>query len=579
MTDAVELYGTDIPDAPAERIEVGQLSFSLQGAAIRHIKFGDVELLRGIAFLVRDRDWGTLSPKIVEMSRSPDVAEFGLTLQMTYDSAGAEMVATVNVTATESELSVRATGQVNAAFETNRTGFTILHPAHVSRCPAVVGHSDGSTETTTFPDLIEPWQPFVDITSLTHEAQGFRVTCDLNGDTFEMEDQRQWGDASFKTYNRPLALPWPYEIQERETVRQSVRLRWGPCSADEKVTRDEDMEVTFPDTALVLTAADAVRLVNNQADLDAVRPQRLLCHIDVALGEVEAQIQAFGTLQALVPDIIYDAELICLFAPSVRDELTAMDTAMKAAWFKPDSVLVCPSVDRQSTPPGSEWPDCPPLDEIHSVAAEVFPHIVRGGGMVSFFPELNRKRPPLERLSFVSHGLCPIVHAADDVSVMETLEAIPHILRSAKAILGACEYRLGPSTIAMRQNPYGNRTIPNPQTDRVCMAHDDPRHRARFGAAYTLGVAASIAMSGVSVWTPCAVYGPRGLTGPIVEVIAALARCAGQPVQSASVANGTATLVIGSTKFDANLTPATTNELGPFEWRQSHLDDERGQPL
>ncbi len=28
-----------------------------------------------------------------------------------------------------------------------------------------------------------------------------------------MEDHRNWSDASFKTYVRPLALPWPYTLQ------------------------------------------------------------------------------------------------------------------------------------------------------------------------------------------------------------------------------------------------------------------------------------------------------------------------------------------------------------------------------
>ena len=34
----------------------------------------------------------------------------------------------------------------------------------------------------------------------------------MQGDIFEMEDQRNWTDASYKTYVRPLALPWPYTL-------------------------------------------------------------------------------------------------------------------------------------------------------------------------------------------------------------------------------------------------------------------------------------------------------------------------------------------------------------------------------
>jgi hypothetical protein len=31
----------------------------------------------------------------------------------------------------------------------------------------------------------------------------------MEGDAWEMEDHRNWLDASFKTYVRPLALPYP----------------------------------------------------------------------------------------------------------------------------------------------------------------------------------------------------------------------------------------------------------------------------------------------------------------------------------------------------------------------------------
>src|SRR3546814_1455693 len=60
-------------------------------------------------------------------------------------------------------------------------------------------------------------------------------------------------------------------------------------------------------------------------------------------------------------------------------------------------------------------------------ARRAFPGIALGGGMFSYFTELNRKRPPVGLLDFVSHATCPIVHAADDRSVIQTLEAIPHI--------------------------------------------------------------------------------------------------------------------------------------------------------
>ena len=198
--------------------------------------------------------------------------------------------------------------------------------------------------------------------------------------------------------------------------------------------------------------------------------------------------------------------------------------------------------------------------------------------MASLFTELNRKRPPLGHLDFVSHALCPIVHAADDGHVMETLETIPHIARSMREIIGGCGYRIGPATIAMRQNPYGSRTIPNPEGGRVCMADDDPRHRGAFGAAYALGLVAALAPFDIAVWTPAALYGPRGLFGdngplPLADALRAVSDLAGKPVREAGIANGIATLATGEAQLSANLTPAINNGLPPYGWHLSRGAD------
>ena len=59
-----------------------------------------------------------------------------------------------------------------------------------------------------------------------HEiAPGTWATCTMEGDAFEMEDQRNWSDASYKTYVRPLARPWPYTLPKGEPVAQSVTAR------------------------------------------------------------------------------------------------------------------------------------------------------------------------------------------------------------------------------------------------------------------------------------------------------------------------------------------------------------------
>lgn len=573
MSDAFTLFGTNQRPVLGQRFVVGPWSLTLEDGALRHITLHDHEAIRYIAFLVRDRDWGTLVPSLNNL----EVAQTETALQITYDALfncdGAKLVVRVSIYVGPERLVMSATGDAQGVFESNRAGFTVLHPiADVAGQPVNVRHTDGTSEDSAFPDLIAPWQPFMDIAALTHQVGNTQLCCGFHGDIFEMEDQRQWGDASFKTYNRPLALPWPYALEDGARLSQSVELTWTPRAAAPVVRTDEGKAgSTFPEMALVIGPQDALRLASQPSDVAIVNPQRLLCHLDATLGETAQQFAAFSAAQMACPDQAFDLELICRFDADPEAELVSLATQMCDAGFAPDSVLVCPSVDRQSTPPGSDWPECPPLPDIHAAATRAFPGVTHGGGMVSFFPELNRKRPPLKTLDFVSHGLCPIVHAADDVSVMETLETIPHITRSARAIIGDKDYRIGPATIAMRQNPYGTRTIPNPDNERICMAHDDPRHRGAFGAAYVIGLACALAPAGLSVWTPAALYGPRGVISddgqwPISAALKGLAQSAGQKVHHARVRSGIAGAHIGDVKLRANLTAQAQPSLDAYGW-------------
>ena len=577
MSEIFRLYGTLEPPLNSEHFRMGQLSFTLEEGALRHIKVGDIEIIRRIAFLVRDRDWGTLTPRLSLLSSKRFDTRFSLHLEAEFETSTAILNISILVDATRDKVTMRAEGIPNGIFETNRAGFTVLHPAKLAGHPVSVEHSNGSIEKSTFPSLIEPWQPFKDIKSITHFADGLAVDCTFTGDTFEMEDQRQWGDASYKTYVRPLAQPWPYTLSQSHPLVQSVSISWHKTDKEqfesnnnyENSNNSVLSETLFPETAILLTPKDALRLIGHPEDIRQVSPQRLLCNVDTTAGATTEYFEAYAKLQAVMPNFVYDLELICGFEDPPALELLKLRMEMDRASFKPESVMLCPAVDQISTPPSSNWPECPPLEEIHSASANTFDDLIRGGGMVTFFPELNRKRPPLEHLDFVSHSLCPIVHAADDISVMETLEAIPHITRSARAIIGDADYRIGPSTIAMRRNPYGQQTFPNPDLNRLCMANNDPRHGAAFGAAYVIGLATALVDSGVTVWTPCELYGTRGLYGPIIKAISLLVRCAGNPVHKATIRNGLAELIIGPHQITSNLTNQPLGGLGPFEFEAS----------
>jgi len=536
------LYGTALPDAAARHFAVGPLSFELIGSNLRAIRFKGAEVVRGIQYLVRDRDWGTLVPDMSDLRAEERDGELAIALDAQCTGPGGDRLAyRAEILARANALTFAVEATAIDDVTTNRLGFCVLHPAGLAGAPLRVEHGDGTVQESRFPERIDPWQPFTDISALVHRQDGLSVACRLEGDSFEMEDQRNWSDASYKTYVRPLAKPWPYQFPAGTIDRQSVSIEitgeLARKSLDSRDSIEIEIEIgapvgTMPRIGLVLTPEQATADHRARDALLDAGVQDLLLSFRADLGHGLAEMQA---LAEAVDGLPQRKTLECVIAATgeLDAELHAIAGHVARAGLVLDAVAVYPAPDLQSTPPGSAWPDCPPLADVYAAARRAFPNLSLGGGMYSYFTELNRKRPPLDALDFISHATCPIVHAADDISVMQALEAIPHVLRSARAIVGDLPYRLGPVTIGMRQNPYGSRTMPNPRRERIAMATTDPRQDGDFAAAWTIGYAAATEDGALDTLTLGALTGPLGVIGeagprPVFAAVAALARLTGR---------------------------------------------------
>jgi hypothetical protein len=501
---------------------------------LRTVRYEGHEVLRAIAYVVRNADWGTYNPEVSDCTIRKGAQWFTVTYRARCVSADSSQMLDYQARITgnaQGNLVFEVLAQPLTPFRTARCGFAVLHPIEgVAGQPAVVEHVDGSQEQTNFPELIMPAQPFKDIRAIQHQVTPFiRARCCMNGDVFEMEDQRNWSDASYKTYVRPLSLPWPYVMEQGVANRQSVELsiqrsqgsaaepaslQAGPDAGPVRVTV-ADPQGTFPGIGVSIHPDLIQEALAHPNLLHSLRPQLLLFHFDPSAGHGESHLRGFADIAKGVPAIEKTESVLELVLPakgSVQDELAGIAEMVAAAGLHLTGILVSPIVDRQSTLPGSTWPPCPPLSEIYQAARKAFPGLAIGGGTLSYFTELNRKRPPVELLDFVSHCTCPIVHAADDLSVMESLEALPHIVRSARAIIGKDQpYWIGPSTIGMRHNPYGARVMENPANGRVTMTDCDPRQTSLFAAAWMIGFVAETADAALQMLTVGSLSGRLGL--------------------------------------------------------------------
>src|SRR5439155_17390523 len=107
--------------------------------------------------------------------------------------------------------------------------------------------ADGASATLRFPQSIAPEQPvpgFTDLVALAHEdVPGRWIELKFSGDVFEMEDQRNWIDASFNTHCTPLRLAHPVEVRAGQRGLQQVAVEITGDSKVHAATGDAGVEI------------------------------------------------------------------------------------------------------------------------------------------------------------------------------------------------------------------------------------------------------------------------------------------------------------------------------------------------
>ncbi len=527
---AIKLFGTEEPAAELTTLRAGSLEATLDSGNLRYIKIGDREALRAIAYLVRDRNWGTYNPEITNLKIDQSAHSFSIRYDAVCKDKQAFRYAAQIDGRSDGSLTFSAEGEALTDFVTNRTGFVVLHPLEgVVGAPLTVEHVDGRIVESRFPELIDPACPFQDIRALTHEmAPGVKVVCRMEGDTFEMEDHRNWMDASYKTYVRPLALPWPYTLKKGEKLSQRVTLTVKGAIPASAAKAGAAIEVSMgaagrgrmPRVGLAAPGDGIAEAIKNADLIKNARPSFLVCGFDTRKGHDKETMRGFAALGAAVgAELVLEAIEPCVDKdgkPSADPDIMHRDIAAIAKAAKDGGasfarVALSPASDLKCTLPGSVFPPAPTWAELIGAARKAFPGVPVGGGMFSYFTELNRKRPPAELLDFICHTGMPMVHAGDDVSMTETLEATPSIFKSVQAFGGGKPYWVFPTAIAMRDNPYGAAPAENPKNIRQAMNRVDPRERALIGAAWYAGFIARAAAAGVDAVTLAATHGPAGI--------------------------------------------------------------------
>ena len=159
---------------------------------------------------MRDRNWSTPVPEISNLKIDESGGGFKVEVDALCRHSDGDLAWHGEYSgARDGTIRCIGTAKTDRDFLTCRTGFVILHPAAGRRRKAMkIEHVDGTIEQATIPEQILSDQPFLLVRAMTHEPMpGVTAQIRMEGDAWETEDHRNWTDASFKTYCRPLVLP------------------------------------------------------------------------------------------------------------------------------------------------------------------------------------------------------------------------------------------------------------------------------------------------------------------------------------------------------------------------------------
>ncbi len=498
-----------------------ELEFERDRGWVRRVRLGRRELIRAIYGAVRDQHWTTIPTVIRDLSLEQRPGEsFELGFQAVCRQGNIDFAWQGRITGTAAgELRFEFDGQARSEFLRNRIGLCVLHP--IAECAGQacrVEHSDGSRQAGVFPKLISPFQPFLDLRAIAYRAaKSSTIEVRFAGDVFEMEDQRNWTDASFKTYSTPLSRPLPALVKRDQRIHQIVTVKLVSDASDaapKNASRPIEVKQTRPISVSVDFGALRVKrplglgVAERQETLHPIARRRLralrLDHLRVdcrlwerswsaRLERANQQAVALGVglhVAVFVPD---DAE------PALR-KLATIAATLRA----PVKLWLVFQCHQMTTPSGV-------VALARQLLTPVAPGAQFAAGTDANFADLNRARPARDATWLPCCSIHPQAHASDCLTMIENLAAQADVVKAVRSF-SRRPLVISPITLRARPNPdaVGRNTL---------LA--DERQSSLFAAGWTLAsLAALMASPSVHSLTYFENVGPGGIVaaGPQARV-------------------------------------------------------------
>jgi hypothetical protein len=486
-------------------LRAGRLLMIYENGNLRHIKIGQTEVIRMIYSALRDRDWLTIIPVISGEKIDKKPESFTISYSARYLSGDIDFIARYTIEGKNNSLIFNFEGEALKTFEKKRIGFCVLHPVkHLAGSPCEIKHPGTTKSRGVFPVSVSPHQPFHNIAGMSWEIGGVKCSLDFEGDIFETEDQRNWTDASYKTYCTPLSLK-PVPIIKGDRLSQKVMLRILPDPQEQRSSKDLVIRL-FPEQTLGIPAIGIGRSTRKEAltswEIDILKTIHFDHYrTDLYLFNPDWHKNAGFALDES-RKLGYPLELALFFDEDYSNQVSAFVYWLTVNDPKVSRIII---YHKNAKSPYGHI-----SEQVAPKIRKALPASVISCGTNANFAQLNRNRPETHECDMVCFSVQPQEHASDNLTLIENLEGQAYTVESAKGFAKGKDILVSPVNIQRRFNA-NIESYENPVPGNSFPPQADSRIMTVFGACWTAGSLKYLSEAGAAAVTFFETAGERGI--------------------------------------------------------------------
>ena len=479
------LFGESrIASSPVLR-QKGPFSFTFESGMLKHLRIRDLEIARRVYFAVRDEKWGTVPNDIsaVQFSESSECFEVIWSGRCQAHPVDYEWKGRIRIF-TRGLVEFKAEGKTLRNFKTPRIGLCLLlATTTVLDRMFEISTLDGQTEQLQFEPMFKRTQLACRWTSLRLRPEtGILVEYAIEGSYFDLEDQRNFGDVSYKAM-----AGMPFENQQALAGNTSEQLLTIRVHSNADLSQASHSD---PDSAVKLNAnPDAIsgkvpEIGFDLGDLDAsalsdrfplISDLPIFLHgwLDCAaptLSKRASQIEAIA---------LRTARPLYLTLENLDSENLTSVVQILLHWRKQGLHVL------QLDVLGSAHPE---LMLLRACVREAELHAPCGKRVASFKDRAGLLEAANSGADFLAWCGTPLSHQNDDETLLENAAVFSHQAAVAKCFAPSMGLTVGP----------------------VRLNDSDPRYRGLIGAAFVASSVRSMALGSVDRALFFDAIGPNG---------------------------------------------------------------------